>query len=136
MADKVVLFNTGVVTWQKKMMPAIRVNKDAIHKWVLERGPGGATNLFEGLERGFGFAGRGSFDKHYKSAVDTIFLLSDGSPTAGRVRATGAILREIGAINDLRRIAVHTVGLGRQLNVAFLRRLARENAGDFVHVTR
>jgi hypothetical protein len=132
----VVLFNSGVVLWRKKMQKADRANKDAIRKWVLSRGPAGSTDLFGGVEQGFKFAGRGSFDKYYRSVVDTIFLLSDGSPTAGRIQATGQILREVRAMNDLRRIALHCVGLGRSINVRFLSRLARENDGEFVHITR
>jgi hypothetical protein len=132
----VILFETGVTVWSDKMVKANQKSKKAIRQWVLERGPLGATDLFGGLEKSFGFAGRGSFDRHYASAVDTIFLLSDGSPTAGRIQATAEILREIRALNDLRRIALHCVGLGRAINAGFLRRLAEENDGEFVHVTK
>lgn len=132
----VILFESGVTIWKDKMVPANQKSKKAIRQWLLEKGPLGATDLFGGLEKGFGFAGRGSFDRHYQSAVDTIFLLSDGSPSAGRIQATEDILREIRALNDLRRIAVHCVGLGRAINAGFLRRLAGENDGEFVHVTK
>lgn len=132
----VVLFESGVTVWKDKMVPATQANKAAIRKWVLARGPGGATDLFGGVERGFKFAGRGTFDKYYRSAVDTIFLLSDGSPSAGRIQATGEIIAEVKKINDLKRISLHCVGLGRGINARFLRRLAEENDGEFVHVTR
>ena len=132
----VILFDTGVTTWRDKMAPATQANKAAIRKWVLERGPAGSTNLFGGLEKAFQIAGRGSFDRRYKNNVDTIFLLSDGAPSAGRIQAVGEILKEIRALNDLRRIAIHCVGLGRGINASFLRQLAEQNDGEFAHVAK
>ncbi len=132
----VILFDTGITMWRDKMAPATQANKAAIREWVLERGPAGSTNLFGGLEKAFQIAGRGSFDRRYKNNVDTIFLLSDGAPSAGRIQAVGEILKEIRALNDLRRIAIHCVGLGRGINARFLRQLAEQNDGEFAHVAK
>jgi HEAT repeat protein len=132
----VVLFRANVVTWNQAMQNATPANKAALKEWVLTMGPSGSTNLFEAMEQAFTLAGRGSFDRHYRAAVDTIFLLTDGSPTAGRIQNTNDIVKEIGIINDLRRIAIHCVGLGRSINAGFLRTLATQNDGSFVHVTR
>ena len=130
----IVLFDHRIMTWKDKMQPATLENKEAAKAWILERGPDGATDLFGGLEKAFEFAGRGSFDKHYGVGLDTIFLLSDGSPTAGRLQKEDEILAAVRELNQLKRISVHTVGLGRQLNTRLLRRLAEENDGGFAHI--
>lgn len=132
----IVLFDHRIFQWRDKMQPATRENKDAARSWLLERGPEGATDLFGGIEKAFEFAGRGSFDKHYAVGMDTIFLLSDGSPTAGRVQNTDEILSEVRKLNNLKRISIHCVALGRQLNARFLRQLAEENDGEFTQITR
>jgi hypothetical protein len=130
----VVLFATEVRVWQDRMVRATPRNKEALKQWVLNQPPGGSTNFFGGLEKAFSFAGRGTFDRGYKTSLDTILMLSDGSPTAGRLQKAKEILEEVGRINKLSRISIHCVGLGRALNAPFLQRLASENGGEFVHV--
>ena len=130
----VILFASAVKVWKKKMMPATPKNKAAIKRWILSTRTFGATNFFGGLERAFGFTGRGSFDKGYQVTVDTILMLSDGSPTAGRLQKAGEILDAVRELNQLKRVAIHCIGLGRSVNAGFLRRLATENSGEFVHV--
>lgn len=130
----IVFFGTGVVTWQKEMQTATPEVKAAAKEFVLKQKPLGATNLFGGLESAFVFAGRGTFDKRYKISIDSIYLLSDGSPTAGRFQAAGDILREIKALNSLSRVAIHCVGLGKFINAALLTGLTRDHDGVFVHI--
>lgn len=131
-----VLFAEEVTVWKPRMQRATGEKKEEARQWILSRPAGGATNLFGGLERSFGLAGRGSFDKQYRTSADTIFLLSDGNPTAGRVISLPEISREVKAMNALRRVAIHTIGLGKQANARFLGRLARAHDGRFVHVLR
>jgi hypothetical protein len=131
----IVLFDHRIVTWKDKMQPATLENKEAAKAWIMERGPEGSTDLFGGLEKAFDFAGRGTFDKHYGVGLDTIFLLSDGSPTAGRLQKEDEILAAVRELNQLKRISIHCVGLGRNLNARLLQRLAQENDGGFAHIT-
>ena len=37
------------------------------------------------------------------------------------------------AMNAKRKIVIHTVGVGKTANPQFLKRLAKENGGKFVH---
>ena len=99
----------------------------------MTQGPRSSTNLFGGLEEAFKYAGRGSYDKSYGVAADTIFLLSDGSPTAGRLQKPDEILAEMRKINALKRIAIHGIAIGRGVG-ALLRRLAAEHDGQFVQI--
>ncbi len=62
--------------------------------------------------------------------VDTLLLLSDGVPGAGRYTSTGDILRAIRRVNQTRRVVIHCVSLGRDSDL--LRRLAAENGGTYV----
>jgi hypothetical protein len=74
------------------------------------------------------------------SPADEIFLLTDGDPTVGEMTNTDRICEEIRKLNKTRRVRVHTVAVGEEgkgmspVNLDFLKRLAEENGGKFVHV--
>ena len=61
--------------------------------------------------------------------VDTIYLLSDGAPSAGKHTAPGEILREIRRKNRSRQIAINTISLGRS---DLMKKLAEQNGGVYV----
>ena len=67
--------------------------------------------------------------------ADTIFLLTDGSPTTpnGKNADTKKILEAARLWNSLGHITIHTVGIGDKLNVGFLSQLAEEHNGRFIH---
>ncbi|MAG57825.1 MAG: hypothetical protein CMJ83_16195 [Planctomycetes bacterium] len=120
--------------WKKKMQKASKRNKTAARRWAESLRADGATNIFDALESSFKLVGRGSFDKRYGLAADTIFFLSDGQANRGRVVDSADMLREIRKLNDLKRVQVHCVGLGNSTDESFMRKLAEENDGQFVHV--
>ena len=79
-------------------------------------------------------AGRGSQDRYYESAVDTIFLLTDGTPTTndGQPDSTARIFSATRAWNPQGHVVIHTIAIGRDLNASFLRQIADENGGRCV----
>ena len=79
---------------------------------------GRATNLFDALERAFA-----------DPDVDTIYLLSDGEPTNGRLVAPDEILDEVRRWNLQRQIVIHCIGLG--IDSRLLRELAADSGGDY-----
>lgn len=131
----VITFASEMQVWQKKMQTAKTSKKAAVKRWIQSLSADGATNLWDALERAFAIAGRGTFDRGYSLAADTIFILSDGDPNRGRITDKDQILREVKELNRLRKLAVHCVGVGPSETVdyiAFLARLARQNGGQFV----
>lgn len=82
---------------------------------------GGGTNIFDALEKAF-----------EDPKVDTIYLLTDGQPSAGRVRTTEGILEEVRRWNRTRQIVIHCIGLG--IDSDLLKRLAAESGGSYKHV--
>jgi hypothetical protein len=61
--------------------------------------------------------------------VDTIFILSDGYPSAGRYVDTDSILREIKVLNRSRGVSINGIAFGEQSHL--LERLAAENNGEY-----
>src|SRR5262245_55819843 len=111
----IVTFSTTAERFAPKLIEASPANIKKAQKFVEELQPVGATNIYDAMESAFGLAGRGSADKFYDASVDTIFLLTDGQPMLMGQReldSTARIEDAIKRMNPLKRITVHTIGLG------------------------
>lgn len=119
--------------WEPKMQLATKETVMRAQKFVKTLQPGSSTNIHDSLEMGFRLAGRGGKDKYYALDLDTIFLLTDGSPTTqdGKLDSTDKILTSCRTWNPLQRVVIHCIAIGRDLNVEFLQKLAAENGGEF-----
>lgn len=82
---------------------------------------GTATNIFDALEAAFA-----------DPQVDTIYLLTDGEPTTGRLVDPDDIQDEVARWNRQRQIVVHCIGLG--VDSRLLRGLAKASGGEYRHV--
>jgi HEAT repeat protein/Mg-chelatase subunit ChlD len=115
----IISFESNIQSWQKRLISASRENKRRAIDWVRAMTPRGSTNLGDALLKAFE-------DKD----VDTIFVLSDGSPNSGKLPSTDMILSEVRRLNTARRIVIHTINFRGAKE--FMRRLAEENGGEFV----
>ena len=130
----IILYNKYVRAWRPKMVKANKRNKNDAFQFVLGIQASDATNIFEALELAFQFAGSFARDKHYPSPVDTIFFLTDGKATEGRIQDPPEILTEIRRMNRLGKITIHTIGVGYLHDRDFLQALAAQNGGEYVYV--
>lgn len=147
----VIAFATDVRLWKKNQVRANPLNRSSAESWVgrleaiggsskedlarvglvgaanLE---GGKTNTFGALMTALGVE-EGKESRDYETDLDTIFFLSDGRPSHGRFVEPDDVLRELRAVNQLRKIVIHTLTLG-EFEKDFMERLAAENGGTFV----
>lgn len=152
----IVAFGTEVKPWKKELVPANALNKQAGKDYAMRLAPlggsskedlasvgltgsadleAGKTNTWGALSWALGIAGRGTKDKNYAVAVDTVFFLSDGRPSHGDYVDPEDILREVRAANQLRKVVIHTIAIG-EFQKDFMKRLAEENGGVFVDLGR
>ncbi|MHC4471500.1 MAG: vWA domain-containing protein [Planctomycetota bacterium] len=137
----IVTFAGSVRSFADGMRPASPENVSKAQKWVGRLGLELGTVLYDGLDVAFALAGRPPRDGFYSSTIDTIFVLTDGrpvipAPAGGRNLAGDSRKRIRAAVrhwNLLGRVTIHTIGLGDELPAGFLRKLAEENGGRFVH---
>lgn len=113
-----VFFDDRIEPWKGKLQDASASNLKAAVARIKGLAPRGGTNIYDTLETAM-----------QDPEVDTIFLLSDGSPGHGKFTNTEDILREIKKLNRTRQIVIHTISLGPS---PFMERLAKENGGRFV----
>lgn len=139
----IILFNHDLKIMSEKMVKLSSSTRQAAFDFIDRTPAESGTNIYDALEKAFSFAGAGLQDKLVKSSVDTIFLMTDGVPSAGQIQSTMDIAKRIKEMNKLKKVAVNTVGIfttlgagSLQANEAqegttFLRKLAEENGGVF-----
>ena len=89
------------------------------------------TNTYGALMAAFGQADKKVPDWKARTKVDTIFLVTDGSPTAGEIVEMRKIVDAINAINRTRGIVIHVICFDKQA-AKRLRPLAEESGGQLV----
>ncbi|MHC4852066.1 MAG: hypothetical protein ACYTF5_08615 [Planctomycetota bacterium] len=136
----IVVFSEDVRVWRSQgSRPAlVRLDDDArddlLASFLDSLLPRGKTNLHGALDKAFRFGGRGVFDRYYEAGFDTIYILSDGAPTYGKVTDTDEILRLVAETNRLRRITINAITFGDKNEMLFMGKLAKENGGRHIHV--
>ncbi|MEK7867435.1 MAG: HEAT repeat domain-containing protein [Planctomycetota bacterium] len=123
--------------WKANLVSASPANKAAAIAYIEKLEPTSATNIFDSLEMAFNMAmnGHGNVvysDQNYKKSVDTIYLMSDGAPNMGQITDPTEILAKIREMNRLRKIIIHSIGVGRDQVESFMKSLAEENGGKYV----
>lgn len=109
----VLAFSSDVRPWKKE--PQIRSVKTAAEAllWVEKAPVDGGTNIGDALETGFKLMGAGlQKDKNEAPAFDTVFFMTDGKPSVGKVTDTRQILGAVRRWNDGRKVRIHVVGMG------------------------
>ena len=128
----IIFYNSSFDQWNKGMTVVNGKTRKAAIKWVKEIEAVGSTNIFDPLERAFELAGRGTHDSAYKIMVDTIYFMSDGLANRGRIINTVDILREIRKVNELQKVKIHTIGIGKGHDVSLMKGLATMSGGTYI----
>ncbi len=150
----ILAFATDVSPWKRELQTATFPVRCAAIEWVKRLHPiGGAsreglaavglpgaseiekgrTNAWDALRLALGVEDVRTADANWtKVEADTVFFLTDGRPTAGTYVDPDDILREVHALNALRKVVIHTIGIG-EFERSFLQRLAEQNGpGTYV----
>ncbi|MEW6747093.1 MAG: HEAT repeat domain-containing protein [Planctomycetota bacterium] len=130
----IITYNKYVQSWKPALVQATPRNKNEALAYVLDIKASEATNIFEALELAFEYAGSGAYDRAYPSQVDTIFFLTDGKPTEGRIQDPQEILEAVRRLNRVSAVTIHTIGVGYLHDREFLKAMATQNGGQYVNV--
>jgi len=119
----IVTFHREFTPWQSQLQPLAGSGRGRAVEFVKGIETRNGTNVFDTLE--FALA-----DKR----VDTIYLLSDGLPTAGRFLDLPSITREVQALNRRRGVTIHCIAFGEESKL--LEAIAKENGGQYRFVDK
>jgi HEAT repeat protein len=121
----------------RALVAAFQVYRAAGDRKKGKKGPGGGVQVTGGKRKR-------NPTENMEAPADEIFLLTDGRPSQnmglGDMANPDRICAEVRKLNKVRKIKINTVGVGKvgegrdPIDPAFLRRLAKENGGKFVHV--
>jgi hypothetical protein len=122
----IVVFNSDVEVWQRRLVPANKGNKELAMAYVLSQPARSATASYDALEMAF------TFD------AEAIFFLSDGAPTSGKFVAPADIVNVISVGNRSRRESIYAIGIAPGLPDSpmemFMKALAEQNMGQYRRV--
>jgi HEAT repeat protein len=119
----IVTFSREFTPWQQQLQPLAGAGRARAIEYVRGIEMRSGTNVFDTLEFALG-------DKR----TDTIYLLSDGEPTAGRFTDIPSITREVQVLNRVRGITIHCIAFGEESKL--LEAIAKENGGQYRFVDR
>ncbi len=123
-------------TLGEELLPAKPERHAQLADALARMGPEGQTNIYEALDLALRLAGVHPEEPPGPSKADAIYLLTDGAPTdaKGALEDPERTLQAVREWNALRRVAIHTIGIGAEHNSALLRQLAKENSGTYYAV--
>jgi len=129
----VVFYASHAEAMHDELVPRTDEHVAALEERLLRTGPQGSTNIYEALDLALRMAHAHPDSPKGPVKADAVFLISDGSPTNGRGKAEepARVLEAVRNWNAMQRVAIHTIGIGKEHNRTFLQQLAGENGGDY-----
>jgi hypothetical protein len=127
----VLLFDRAVRRFAGGLSRADAPSRLRARSWLFEREPRGETNLGDALREAFRLAAGLDGPSAPLGGADTVFLLTDGRPTAGGLQSSDRILDAVRRWNRSARITIHCVGLGDH-DSGLLTELAAMTGGRYV----
>lgn len=130
-----VFFSTDVRPWKKNLIPASQGNRKAAANAVMNVPANGETNIHGALKAALGLHEKPTLSAALLDIPDTVYFLTDGSPTRGEIQATPELLGWFEDINRFGKVKLHVVAFGNLgVDLEFLQKLAAAGGGDFIHV--
>ncbi|MCC7137560.1 MAG: HEAT repeat domain-containing protein [Planctomycetes bacterium] len=129
-----VFFSTKVRPWQDALVVAGGMGAQAIGA-VKAAGLEEETNIYGALKAAVGLHEKPTLQAQLDPIPDTMYFLTDGTPTRGEITDTETILSWMRDVNRFAKVEIHVIAMGNTgVDLEFLRRLAAENDGEFIHV--
>ncbi|HMS16913.1 MAG TPA: HEAT repeat domain-containing protein [Planctomycetota bacterium] len=141
----IVTFNSEVQRFEDSLVPATGDHKNRAIKFLARLQPAalapvsravtlGQTNTFEAINSCFGIFKGDTWDpKVSKSEADTVFFLSDGNPTTGRITDPQELVNYFRTVNKRGEMVVHTISFGAS-NKGLMEGIALASGGQSVMI--
>ena len=127
-------FTSGVKSWKNKLVPMHDKQRQRALQELESYRADGPTNVYAALETCFDMAAP-SLDRPEREdeTPDTIFLLTDGVPSEGRLQDPNFLLEYIGERNRDLQLRIHCISLTTlPAALEFMERIARLTTGQAV----
>ena len=131
-----VFFSSDVRPWKGgNLIPASGGNVASGASAVMNAPAAGETNIHGALKAALGLHEKSSIDANLDNIPDTVYFLTDGSPTRGEITSAPELLGWFENLNRFAKVRLHVVAFGNLgVDLDFLGKLAKVGGGDFIHV--
>ncbi len=128
-----VVYSDRVKRFSDKSQFATDSNKRNAISWLLNQPTGWLTNIYDALKTSFGDVhGKTGTGAWFADLPDTIFFLTDGTPTRGRFQDDASLARLLRQWNAVVGACIHTVGIGDEHDAELLATLAETTGGLYI----
>jgi HEAT repeat protein len=117
----VVFFESTVRSWSEELVEMKEKPREEALAFVQSKRAGGGTNVHGALLEAFS-----------DERIDTIYLLTDGGPSAGAITDPARLRTEIARLNAVRKVQINCISVGQAS--ALLRGLAADSGGEYREV--
>ena len=134
-AINLLTFTSDVRRWSKRLVPLNAKGKKKALAELASYRADGSTNVFGALEACFDMAEESLDAPQLEDATpDTIFLLTDGAPSAGALQDVNLILEYVAERNRELMLRIHCIALATDpVSREFMSRIARLTTGEYVN---
>ncbi|MCI0652548.1 MAG: VWA domain-containing protein [Planctomycetes bacterium] len=127
----VIAFASEIFPFNRRLVKADKAHVEKAVTFIAKLPCGGETNVNDALETAF-----------RDPEVDTIYLLTDGTPTVGKETIPALILQQVAAWNRDRKVIINAIGFypgdskneDKEQGRKFLLRLAHDNDGFYKEI--
>lgn len=116
-----IFFSTAVNAWLDELVEMDEDTREESSDYVNRQAADGGTSIYDALEVAFELEN-----------LDTIYLLSDGDPSTGKVIDPGNIRLDVQRWNAVRKIEINGIAVGQPSRL--LKWLAEDTGGRYVEV--
>ena len=121
MLFNLIFFSGDAKPWKKRLTEMDKSTRADSLKHVSKQGAGGGTAVYDALALAF-----------EDDRIDTIYLLTDGAPSAGTIVDPDRIAQAIRRLNSTRMIQINCISIGSRSPL--LRTLASDSGGTYREV--
>lgn len=151
----VIWFEASVVPWKQELQMATWPNKADCLREIDKVTAGGGTNIWDSLETAYKMIQQPrsetvALDKKANyvmslNGADTIFFMTDGEPSAGRLQKGPEIVAELRKTTRVRKVIVNAICVGdvdagkasgMTVDPKLVAAIAEETGGDFMHIKK
>jgi HEAT repeat protein len=116
-----IFFNLDVISLEGKLAVLAKATRQKALRTIRAQQPFASTALYPALLLAFA-----------DPTVDTIYLLSDGAPTAGEITDIDEVRAEVARWNRARHVRIHGVSVGQDSTL--LRWLCADTGGEYLRI--
>ena len=120
----------------REPVPMTGSRLDSLIRQIVKSDAGAKTNIYQAFDLSFRRYLDSAGDRAFLDAPDTIFFLTDGKPTRGRIQDKDTLSLCIDRWRLICPVQIHTIALGQSAAEDLLKKLASNSGGQYIETNK